>query len=297
MNLPGLAVAAGKRKLVRRYVDEVYLHAPSALAGAPTIFVSNHQAYWDAAIAGMVAGEVGKTLRVQASQVVLRDFPFLRWLGISGVDETDPMSVAQALAADREHIGASEGHALWLFAQGPYRAPEDASMHFRRGASHLVRKLPEAAVIPVAIRYDVLRTRKPVVYVDLGDDIRDRVRGLGRDACTQELQAAHADVVTDQARKLRDGTGCYTPLLANRKGSFAIGRFFYAADVRRQLRAVPGVTNVEVQPTDPGFAITMHGPGDTSPAAVDFLIDRYSLEDVPRHVVEKDFKITWRTNK
>jgi hypothetical protein len=280
-----------KRRVLLQYLDELYVYAPSNLASSPTIFVANHISYWDGFVASEVAAMLGKKLRLQVSEVVLRDFPFLRPLGISSVNETDSMSVARALAADCAFMEGASEHALWIFAQGRYRPHESASEHFRKGVAHLVKRLSHAAVVPVALRYDVLRTRKPVAYVDVGHDISGDLAPLSRSACVAALQADHRRLVAAQTDKLRTGEGRYTPLLANRKGSYAAGRFFYTADVRRQLRGMRGVADADVRANRNGFVVTVTPTDVAADAVADFLIDRYSLEEMARSTVEAAFQV------
>ena len=289
-------VAVCQRRILLTALDEVILTNEGASGWAPTVYVSNHQAYWDGFVANVVTSHFGQDLRLQVSSVVTRDFPLLRHFGVHPVDETDPTSIVGALEADRRHLEAAGAkRAVWIFAQGRYRSPEEASTYFQRGFAHVVRKLPSARLVPVALRYEVLRTRHPVVYVDIGDDVTPELQGLSARACVGVVERRHAELYARQDQRIRTGLVSGTPLLRNRKGSVACGRFFYTADVQRQVRGMRDVNDARVTSSTGGFRIAVE-PRTTSPTAVvDFLIDRYNLDAVPRPIVEAHFIVERNT--
>ena len=44
-------------------------------------------------------------------------------------------------------------------------------MHFKSGLSRIAERLPEAAIVPVAIRYEFMKNKKPDCRVRIGEPV------------------------------------------------------------------------------------------------------------------------------
>src|SRR5690606_32894375 len=74
---------------------------PAVPSDRPVILAANHVSWFD----GFLLREVQRMLRPRApfhavmSATELERFPFFRWLGVVGIDRTQPTSVARAIHA------------------------------------------------------------------------------------------------------------------------------------------------------------------------------------------------------
>ena len=115
----------------------------------------NHSAWWDPIVLLHLSHDVfrcdGYGL-MQGAQ--LQRFPFFRAVGCFGATG-DGIDDARAVAAHAATLlrGAPD-RTLWIFPQGallPARVP----LVFRSGLARLQRAVPEATVVPVALRYEL----------------------------------------------------------------------------------------------------------------------------------------------
>ena len=187
--LEGLYAAYGRRLLRRSFAEVRVGGAPWPTGDGPVIAYANHGAWWDPVLAVFLSHDVfrrdGYGL-MDGTQLVR--YPFFRRVGCFGVT-SDPGSGARsgarsgadpgsgkALAIDDARAvgeyatGLLQGgtrRALWLFPQGvllPSRAP----LHFRSGLARISRSVPEARLVPVAIRYEFRAAARPACVVRVG---------------------------------------------------------------------------------------------------------------------------------
>ncbi|MDF1503641.1 lysophospholipid acyltransferase family protein [Roseisolibacter sp. H3M3-2] len=165
--------AAAGRRLLRRHFARVWLGGapwPAASAG-PVIAFPNHSAWWDPIVLLHLSHEVfrcdGYGL-MQGAQ--LRRFPFFRHVGCFGTTD-DGLDDARALVAHAgDVLRGAPGRTLWIFPQGellPARRP----LAFRSGLARLERAVPEAALVPVALRYELRAEQRPELWVRVGEGV------------------------------------------------------------------------------------------------------------------------------
>jgi 1-acyl-sn-glycerol-3-phosphate acyltransferase len=157
------------RRLLRRSFARVWLGGePWPEGDGPTIALLNHSAWWDPIVALFLSHDLFRRDGygiMQGSQ--LRRYPFFRRIGCFGVSG-DGFEEARALAFHAARL-LREGsrRTLWLFPQGalmPARVP----LAFRSGASRLARAVPEAALVPVAVRYEFRAEQRAELFVRVG---------------------------------------------------------------------------------------------------------------------------------
>jgi 1-acyl-sn-glycerol-3-phosphate acyltransferase len=158
------------RRLLRQGFARVWVGgAPWPGAGSgPVIGFLNHSAWWDPIVLLHLSHDVfgcdGYGL-MQGAQ--LQRFPFFRQVGCFGATG-DGMDDARAVAAHAAALlrGAPD-RTLWIFPQGallPARAP----LAFRSGLARLQRTVPEATLVPVALRYELRAEQRPELFVRVG---------------------------------------------------------------------------------------------------------------------------------
>ena len=179
------------RRLLRRAFARVWVggapwpgHGSGAVIGFP-----NHSAWWDPIVLLLLSHDVFRCDAyglMQGEQ--LRRYPFFRQIGCfgatgEGIDDARAV-VAHAAALLR---GAS-GRTLWIFPQGellPARAP----LAFRSGLARLARVVPEATVVPLALRYELRAEQRPELFVRVGAPVPAEHQGAGHASDTP--RAAH----------------------------------------------------------------------------------------------------------
>lgn len=171
------AYARYGRRLLRRNFARLWLGGqPWPEGEGPTIALLNHSAWWDPIVTLFLSHDLFRRDGYGIMQgVQLRRYPFFRRIGCFGTsgDGIDDARVL-ALHAARLMRGGSR-RTLWVFPQGellPARVP----LAFRSGAARLARAVPEAVVVPVAMRYEFRAEQRAEVFVRVGPSLADGAR-------------------------------------------------------------------------------------------------------------------------
>ena len=157
------------RRLLRRGFARVWLGGePWPEGDGPTIALLNHSAWWDPIVALFLSHDLFRRDGYGIMQgAQLRRYPFFRRIGCFGASG-DGFEEARALAFHAARL-LREGsrRTLWIFPQGelmPARVP----LAFRSGASRLARAVPEAVLVPVAVRYEFRAEQRAELFVRVG---------------------------------------------------------------------------------------------------------------------------------
>jgi len=216
---------------------------PELPPGRPVIVCLNHPSWWDPAFL-IVLGTTRFADRPGYGPIdadMLRRYPFLGRIGLFGIR---PESVSGATAFLRTGLAILRDPAamLWITAEGAFTDPRVRPVRLRPGVAHLVRRMPEAVVVPLALEYPFWNERTPEALARFGTPL-DAAAFAGLDAgeingrLVQALQdtmdALAADAVgRDPARfvRLLDGRagvgGVYD--LWRRGRAWLEGRRFHA---------------------------------------------------------------------
>lgn len=148
-----------------RYSGEI----PAVPAGRPLIICTNHPSWWDPALfillsVTLLPDRVGFGPMEAAA---LEKYRLFRRLGVYGIDTTGPRGGARFLKASLR-ILAKPGTALWITAEGHFTDPRLRPVRLRPGIAHLVRRMPDAVVVPLALEYAFWNERKPEALVRFG---------------------------------------------------------------------------------------------------------------------------------
>lgn len=176
-------IAARRSELVMRFFDRYVVHyvcrrfARVRLWGHPALvqvprdlpllFVLNHASWWDVLVGYHLARSlVGVESYAPMDELQLRRYRILTRLGVYSVNR---FSAGGARAFLRYTIGLLSGpRAVWLTPQGEITSSWRRPVRFQTGVGHLVRRLPEVAVVPVAIHYEFLEEPRPEIFVRFG---------------------------------------------------------------------------------------------------------------------------------
>ena len=137
----------------------------------PTIAFVNHSAWWDPILVHHLSHDLFRRDGYGVMQgTQLERYPFFRRIGCFGAS-TDAIADVRALMAYAGSLlRGGWRRTLWIFPQGallPARVP----ITFGSGIARLARLVPEATLIPVAVRYVFRDEQRPECVVRVGEPV------------------------------------------------------------------------------------------------------------------------------
>jgi 1-acyl-sn-glycerol-3-phosphate acyltransferase len=217
------AAARYFRYLLRRGFARVWLGGvPFPEGTGPSIAYLNHSAWWDPILTVFLSRSVlGRDPYGLFRGEELQRYPFFRRLGCFGVstERLDDLRSLPPYAAELLRGGPSR--TLWVLPQGellPARTP----LRFRSLLARLARAVPEAPVVPVAVRYEFRLDQRAECFVRVGEPVpveaRDPAPALSRrleQRLRQELGLLDQDLAQPGVRAFRpvlEGVGSLSTL-------------------------------------------------------------------------------------
>ncbi|MDZ4797208.1 MAG: lysophospholipid acyltransferase family protein [Bryobacteraceae bacterium] len=141
-------------------------------ADRPLVVCLNHPSWWDPLVALELAMAYFPTWDHYApiDAAALRQYRFFRKLGFFGV-EPGTASGASTFLRIGEAALARPSTALWVTAQGHFADPRVRPTELRPGTGHLLSRLRNVNVLPVAIEYPFWEERFAEVLVRFGEPV------------------------------------------------------------------------------------------------------------------------------
>jgi 1-acyl-sn-glycerol-3-phosphate acyltransferase len=143
--------------------------APRDLAGRPVIVVMNHPGWWDPLIGLLLAKHLFPE-RVHYAPIeseALGRYRFFEKIGLFGVSPGTVRGAAQFLRVGSAVLSDPVA-VLWVTAQGTFVDVRKRPVELRSGVGHLVRRLREVTVIPLALEYAFWEERYPEALASFG---------------------------------------------------------------------------------------------------------------------------------
>ena len=190
-------------------------------AARPLIFAMSHASWWDVLVGYVLARRVvGGESYAPMDEAQLARYRILSRLGVYSVDRGSIAGIRAFLRYSTERLHA--GGALWITAQGEITPHWRRPVRFQSGLAHLVRQVPDVAVVPVAVAYEFLDEPRPEILVRMGA-ARIFERGAEPARITRVLEQAleaELDVLRD-AILARD-LGPFVTLIAGNTSTSAV---------------------------------------------------------------------------
>jgi 1-acyl-sn-glycerol-3-phosphate acyltransferase len=145
---------------------------PQVPPGQPVIVCSNHPSWWDPAFFILLQTRLfpGRTGFGPMDADALGKYGLLQSMGVFGIDPGSPRGAARFLSTSLR-ILADPRRMLWITAQGAFSDPRTRPVRLRAGIAHLLRRVPDAVVLPLALEYAFWNEGKPEALARFGPPI------------------------------------------------------------------------------------------------------------------------------
>lgn len=160
----GRMVGGMIRRTLKQQFHTIYWRPPDPVPSGPVIFTCSHTMWHDGYLMFKAVSELGiPTLDWIAE---FDAFPLFRKVGGLPYPPNDPTRRAATL---RESIRLmkTEKRSLILFSDGSLRRPHE-DWQVGRAVEVVAKHVPEATILPVAIRAELSLHQRPVAYLSFG---------------------------------------------------------------------------------------------------------------------------------
>lgn len=165
-----------------------------------TLFIINHSSWWDPLMIFYLNEQVLKTdgYGMMHKEGIQR-YPFFRKIGAYSIDPDDRKHLIHSLKYSTTLL--KRGKSVWIFPQGSEQHLEKRPLDFFTGISYIIKKCPEAQIVPVSLYYSLEHSKKPNAYIQLGEPLqRENYEGLSR----QDMTRYFEHEATEQLDGLKD---------------------------------------------------------------------------------------------
>ena len=198
--------SAYARRLIRKQFGSLQISGSGFPATERMVIAyMNHSSWWDAVIPVHLSHDLfPREIHALMEGEQIKKYPFFRHLGCFGPTEK---TVADAKAVVEHAVSvlrsAKEPAVFWIFPQGAI-LPSRVPMKFKSGLARIAEKVPEAVVIPVAIRYEFTKNEKPDCFVRIGEPVAQSEESHSRFTLRleQRLEGELAALDTEIAQQL-----------------------------------------------------------------------------------------------
>lgn len=138
--------------------------------GVPTVFACTHGSWWDAAMTIVLSlREYGLDADGMMEYKQLTKYRFFSRIGMFSVIREDPRSAMASLLYAVDRLKDSNRH-LWMFPQGTL-VHQDVPVVAEPGIGILAAKLGNVRIVPIAMRYEMLRSQHPSCWIRVGEPL------------------------------------------------------------------------------------------------------------------------------
>ena len=197
---------------VRRAFHTVYVSGAAHLEpwrtrsiSEPLIIAATHASWWDAALAIVLSERwTGiESYGIMEHKQLVR-YQFFRGIGMMSVVRENPRSALRTIQHAADTLQGTS-RVLWMFPQGTLIHQDQRPIVCEPGVGILAAKLPAVWIVPVAMRYELLREQRPYSWIDVGTPYRVE-GGSPREvtSAVQEQMTLRANAVKEAAMAEQD---------------------------------------------------------------------------------------------
>ena len=162
--------------VLRRRFHNIYLIHADRLGGLdqtrPVIGCVNHTNWWDGFVLYVLSHQrLPHDIYLAMEEINLRRYRFFTWMGVFGVDLSDPRAALPGLRYAVRLLRMRTGlqKLVWVFVQGKLLPPH-RPIEAMPGASFLARHA-DAQILPLVLRYEWLAESRPSIFVQIGSPL------------------------------------------------------------------------------------------------------------------------------
>ena len=201
--------------------------------GRPVIVCSNHPSWWDPAFFILLQTRLfaGRTGFGPMDADALGKYGLLERMGVFGIELESARGAARFLRTSLAVL-SDPRRVLWVTAQGAFADARTRPVRLRPGLGHLLRRVPGAVVLPLAMEYGFWNEGKPEALARFGAPI-----AAGRERSVAEWTAVLEAALTRTMDELAGESGTRNPRLFQplMRGAAAVGPVYSAY---RRMRAL-----------------------------------------------------------
>ena len=187
---------------------------------APLIIYSNHPSWWDPALYILLAHRLfpGRPGFGPMDAAAFDRYRIFRRLGVFGI-ALDSRAGARRFLEISTRVLDLPGGTMWINAEGTFSDPRTRPLSLRPGLAHLVRRRPDATILPLALEYTFWNESKPEALLRFGPPLRLE-DGLAVHAITDRLtEALTATMDALAADAIARDPARFTTLIRGRTGA------------------------------------------------------------------------------
>ena len=162
---------------------------PDLPAGKPVLVYLNHPSWWDPAFLVVMAttGFAERTGYGPIDAKMLERYRFMSRIGLFGVEPGTQAGGFRFLRTSLRLL-RDPRTMLWLTPEGTFTDPRARPVRLRPGLAHLVRRAPQAVIVPLALEYPFWNERTPEALGRFGAPLEaSRLSGQPTEKITADL--------------------------------------------------------------------------------------------------------------
>jgi 1-acyl-sn-glycerol-3-phosphate acyltransferase len=157
---------------------------PDRVSGKLIVY-SNHPSWWDPILFFLMGSSLlpGREGYGPMDAEMLEKYGIFRRMGVFGIERGTRAGAARFLRIS-EAVLERPGATLWVTAQGEFADPRDRPVRLAPGIAHLIPRVADLALVPLAVEYPFWNERRPEALARFGEPLRptdDRRRRSTRD--------------------------------------------------------------------------------------------------------------------
>ncbi|MCU0720769.1 MAG: lysophospholipid acyltransferase family protein [Pirellula sp.] len=181
------------RGLVRKQFQSMGFLGTEKLASIPdhhsTIVCANHASWWDPVVAMLSQNHYmsRRTLYAPIDADQLENYAVLKKMGFYGV-RLQSFSGAQQFLETSKKLLANPSTSIWITPEGKFCDVRDHDQPLMPGMAHLVTKLRNTTIIPLALEYGFWDDSRPHIFGKFGEHINcEQLSFEDKSACNEHL--------------------------------------------------------------------------------------------------------------